>query len=496
MSRRVGILAFMHESNTFANTVTERRHFEEAYLHFGADLVPVWRDAHHEIGGFIEGCATHGLEMVPVAAAWATPSGPVTRAAYESIMNDLLAAVESAGPLDGVLLALHGAMVCEDIDDADGETLERLRALVGPAVPIVMSLDMHGNISPRMASIPDAIVAYRTYPHVDQRARGVDCARHMAEILLGKITPKMFHVKLPLLIHIVQQFTGNGPMAALYGELARIEALPGIASASLLPGYIYADSPFMGVSVIVVAKENPDLAARTAQDFAKFVFARRDALNAGLPPVEEAVQEACATEGTVCLMDSGDNIGGGGPGDSTILFAALRAAGARAICAVLFDPAAAAACAAAGEGARVSLDVGAKTDHEHGEPVPVSGVVRRIHPGKFIEPEPRHGGTREYDQGLTAVIATGDGHTVVVNSLRVMPTSLEQLISLGIEPAKLSAVIVKGVTAPRAAYDPIAVKTICVDTPGVTRAGPEAFIYHKRPIPLYPLDSAADTWSP
>lgn len=496
MSRRVGVLAFMHESNTFANTVTERRHFEEAYLHFGADLVPIWREAHHEIGGFIEGCAAYGLEMVPVAAAWATPSGPVTRAAYERILSDLLAAVASAGALDGVLLALHGAMVCEDIDDADGETLARLRALVGPGVPIVMSLDMHGNVSPRMASHADAIVAYRTYPHVDQRARGVDCGRLMADILAGALVPQMFHVKLPLLIHIVQQFTDNGPMAELYDELSRLEALPGIATVSLLPGYIYADSPFMGVSVLVVAKGDADLAERTARDFARFVFARRDALNAGLPPVEEAVREACAAEGTVCLMDSGDNIGGGGPGDSTILFAALRAAGARSICAVLYDPAAAAACAAAGEGARVSLDVGAKTDHEHGEPVAVSGVVRRIHPGRFIETEARHGGTREYDQGLTAVLATDDGHTVVVNSLRVMPTSLEQLLSLGIEPAALGAIIVKGVTAPRAAYDPIAVKTICVDTPGVTRAGPEAFVYHKRPVPLYPLDSAAETWSP
>jgi microcystin degradation protein MlrC len=380
-------------------------------------------------------------------------------------------------------------MVCEDIDDADGETLERLRALVGPDVPIVMSLDMHGNISPRMAAIPDAIVAYRTYPHIDQRQRGVDCARILAGILAGEIMPCQAHVKLPLLIHIVQQFTGDGPMAELYWEVEAIEDEFGMVSVSLLPGYIYADVPFMGVSVLVTANGDAPLAEAVARCFADRVYERRQELNAGLPSVEEAVAEAVATQGTVCLMDSGDNIGGGGPGDSTILFAALRDAGAQRICAVLYDPEAVNSCMQAGEGGHVSLMVGAKTDHEHGQPVVIEGTVIRLHDGHFIEESPRHGGTRDYDQGKTAVVQTIDGHTVVLNSLRVMPTSLEQLLSLGINPGAMGSIIVKGVTAPRAAYDPIAAKTICVDTPGVTRAGPEAFNYHKRPHPLYPLDS-------
>jgi microcystin degradation protein MlrC len=489
MTRRAGIIGFMHESNTFASTVTERRHFEEAFFHAGADLVPIWQDAHHELGGFLEGCATHGLEIVPLVAAWATPGGPVTRAAYESILADILKALDAAGPLDGILLALHGAMVCEDCDDADGETLERIRAKVGPGVPIVMSLDMHGNISPRMAEIPDAIVAYRTYPHVDQRQRGIDCARILAGILAGVIHPCQTHVKLPMLIHIVQQYTGDGPMSELYRELEAIEDEFGMVSVSLLPGYIYADVPFMGVSVLVTSNGDPALAEDLAVCFADRVYDRREALNAGLPTVEEAVEETLTTEGTVCLMDSGDNIGGGGPGDSTIMFAALREAGVQRICAVFYDPEAARTCAEAGAGASVALQVGAKTDSQHGAPVAVRGTVRGVHNGHFIEDLARHGGTRDYDQGLTAVIDTDDGHTIVVNSLRVMPTSLQQLLSLGIDPQAMRAIIVKGVTAPRAAYDPIAARTICVDTPGVTRAGPDAFVYTKRPRPLFPLDS-------
>lgn len=489
MSKRVGIIGFMHESNTFASTVTTRKHFEEAFFHQGEALVPIWKDAHHELGGFLEGCATHHLEIVPLVAAWATPGGPVTREAYESVLADILAALESAGPLDGLLVALHGAMVCHDYDDADGETLERIRAKVGPDVPIALSLDMHGNVSPRMADIPEVLVAYRAYPHTDQRQRGCDCARIMAGILSGEIKPCQAHVKLPLLIHIVQQFTGDGPMAELYAELERIEALPGIVTVSLLPGYIYADVPFMGVSVLVTTNGDPALAEAEARKFADHVYAKREALNAGLPDIEEAVAMTLQTQGTVCLMDSGDNIGGGGPGDSTLLFAALRAAGVQHICVVLYDREAAQVCASAGEGETVTLEVGAKTDTQHGVPVPVQGKVLNIHGGHFVEEHPRHGGTRDYDQGQTAVVETDDGHTVVVNSLRVMPTSLQQLLSLGIDPAAMGAIIVKGVTAPRAAYDPIAARTICVDTPGVTRAGPDAFVYAKRPRPLFPLDT-------
>lgn len=488
MSKRVGIIGFMHESNTFATTPTTRKHFEEAFFHVGDALIPVWQDAHHELGGFLEGCNAHGLEIVPLVAAWATPGGTVTQEAYESIVLDILNALAAAGTLDGLLVALHGAMVSQNFDDADGETLERIRAKVGADVPIVLSLDMHGNVSPRMAAIPEVLVAYRAYPHTDQRARGVDCARVLAGILAGDIQPCQAHVKLPLLIHIVQQFTGDGPMAELYWELEAMEDEFGLVSASLLPGYIYADVPFMGVSVLVTTNGDAHFAEGMARLFADRVYDRREELNAGLPSVEEAVAQTLATEGTVCLMDSGDNIGGGGPGDSTILFAALRDAGVPRICAVLYDPEVARVCAEAGEGAAIMLAAGAKTDAQHGTPVAIQGTVIRIHDGHFIEEHPRHGGTRDYDQGLTAVISTDDGHTVVVNSLRVMPTSLEQLLSLGLEPQAMGAIIIKGVTAPRAAYDPIAARTICVDTPGVTRAGPDAFVYTRRPRPLFPLD--------
>ncbi len=485
---RIGIAGLLHESNTFAGTVTERRHFEEAFLHRGAALLPVWRDAHHELGGFIAQCTESGAEMVPLLAGWATPGGPLSDEAYDALTGELVDAVARAAPLDGLLLALHGAMVSQSHDDADGETVARLRAVLGEQCPIVVTLDMHGNVSPRLVARATAIVAYRTYPHIDQRERGHEAAALLQRLLAGGHRPAMAHCKVPLLIHIVRQYTGDGPMAEVYAAAARIASSAGVWSVSVLPGYIYADVPHMGVSVVVVAEGGAG-AARHAAALAQYVFDLRFDLNAALPGTERAVEEAMACDGTVCLMDGGDNIGAGGPGDSVVLFEALRRHAATNACAVLLDAEAVRACEAAGVGARVALAVGGHAAPEYGGPAQISGTVRTLHPGTFVEDEARHGGMRAGNQGPTAVVATDDGHTVVLNSLRIMPTSLAQLTSLGLCPSDFQFIIVKGVTAPLAAYAPIAGRVIAVDTPGVTRAGPDTFVYRQRPRPLFPLET-------
>ncbi len=484
---RIGIAGFLHESNTFMPERTELRHFEEAFLHRGAELLPIWRDAHHELGGFIAGCESEHVEMVPLIAAMATPYGRVTDDAYEAILAELTESLRTAN-IDGLLLALHGAMVTEQHASADSETLRRVRAVIGDDMPLVVSLDMHANIEPPMAALPDATVAYRTYPHVDQRERGLECATLIVQCVRGAARPAQAHCKVPMLIHIVQQYTGAGAMAELMAEVHRTATQPGILSASLAPGYIYADVPGMGVSVVVVADGDEALARHEAGRLRGLVYARRHELNAALPDVPTAVRQASQMEGTVCLMDCGDNIGGGGPGDSTLLVHEVRRQGLGPLCVVLFDPAAAGTCIAAGIGAAVSLAVGGKTDDKHGAPLPIEGVVERISDGLFFESEARHGGMARYEQGDTAVVRLDDGSAFVLNSRRVMPTSLMQLTSLGLDPRGFRIIIVKGVTAPRAAYEPIADVVIAVDSPGVTQAGPESFPYKHRPQPLFPLE--------
>lgn len=492
---RIALAGWLHESNTFTPDTTEIQHFRESFLHHGEDLLPVWRDAHHELGGMIAGCVANGADTVPLMAAWATPRGPLTRATYETLVANLLERLAAAGPVDAMVLALHGAMVAEHLPSADSETIVRVRKVLGPNVPLVVSLDMHANIAGPMVHLPNVTVAYRTYPHVDQRDRGNECVTLATRAACAEIYPVQAAVKLPLLIHIVQQHTGSGVMAEVMMECARIATQPGMLSASVAPGYIYADTPAMGVTVVAVADRDRARAEAEAKYLAQFIFDRRDALNAGLLDTAEAVARAKSLEGTVCLMDSGDNIGAGGPGDSTVLFEAILRQECGPACVVLYDPAAAKACREAGSGATVSLTVGAASGAPHGRPVAVTGRVRHVGEGLFEETEPRHGGMRVYDQGLTAVVDTVEGHTLIVNSLRVMPTSLQQLLSVGVQPHVYKVITVKGVTAPRAAYDPIATECIPVDTPGVTQAGPEAFHYTRRPKPLYPLEEIHD-WTP
>ncbi|MCG3199608.1 MAG: hypothetical protein GHCLOJNM_04132 [bacterium] len=485
---RAAIAGFLHESNTFSSEATTLRQFEEASLHRGQSLIPVWEEAHHELGGFIQGCRDHDFEIVPILAAWATPAGPVARNTYEEIVGDMLSGVARSGRIDGLLLALHGAMVAEGFPDADGETLGRLRAALGPELPIILSLDMHANISERMIENATATVVYRTYPHLDQRERGLECARILDRVLRCGGRPVQALRKPPMLIHIVRQYTGSGAMAELMEDVARVGEADGILSASFAPGYIYADVPEMGCSAVVVANGDCSLADRMADRLERFAWDRREPLNARLPDPATAVRIAAETPGLVSLMDCGDNIGGGGPGDSTHLFAEILRQELSPALVVLYDPTSAAQCRAKGVGAMVEPVVGGKTDDRHGQPIPIRGMVRLLAEGRFTEPEPRHGGLKFFDQGLTAVVDTEAGHTLVLNSLRVMPTSLQQLLSLGIDPGLYNVVVVKGATAPRAAYEPISARVIPVDTPGITQAGPESFVYHNRRKPLYPLE--------
>jgi microcystin degradation protein MlrC len=248
----------------------------------------------------------------------------------------------------------------------------------------------------------------------------------------------------------------------------------------------------MGPTALVVADQDAERAEKEVQKLADFVWERREALNANLPDPETAVREAAAEpNGPVSLMDCGDNIGGGSPGDATILFAEILRQKVPDCLVLLFDPDAVQSCITAGVRKPARLSVGGKTDDRHGDPISIAGTVRLIADGRYIEPEPRHGGLRFGDTGLTAVVETAEGHLVVLTSLRESPTSLHQVLSLGIRPETRRIIVVKGAVAPRAAYEPISSKVIAVNTPGVTAANPEDFTYRHRPKPLYPLDPIA-----
>ncbi len=489
---RIGIGGFLHESNTFLGAPTTYADFVAASLTRGAAVLRRWRGAYHELGGFVDALEQADVEVVPLLATFAVPSGTIAADAYEQIANEMLEDLANAGALDGLLLALHGATVSEAFPDADGELLRRVRATVGPGLPIVTTLDLHANVSPQMISLANATVAYRSNPHLDQRARGQEAAGILMRTLRGEIRPVQALETPPLLISISKQQTAAMPVRALYEDLEQVLAWPGILSASIALGFYYADVAEMGASFFAVADGDEALARRAARHLAERAWSLRAEFSGTLPSPEEAVAAAIAApRGPVALMDIGDNVGAGSPADSTILFTEVLRQQGRDAMVVLCDPRAAAACLAAGPGGAVTLAVGGNTDNLHGAPVRIEGIVRALTDGHFVEREQRHGGWGACDQGLTAVVETNEGHSVILTSRRMAPMSLQQVLSTGVQPWAKKMLIVKGVVAPRAAYEPVAAEFLMVDTPGVTSDNPRHFHYQRRRTPLYPLEPDA-----
>ncbi|HND54100.1 MAG TPA: M81 family metallopeptidase, partial [Pirellulaceae bacterium] len=454
----------------------------------GEEVRRVFVDSPHEVGGFFAGLAEAGIEAVPILAARAMPYGPITPETYNTLLDMLWRGLAAAGPLDGLLVAPHGATVAVEHRDADGYWLSELRRRVGSQMPIIGTLDPHANLSPRMVAACDALTAYRSNPHLDQRARGIEAARLMARTLRGEIKPTMAAAFPRVAINIERQLTSEPHCVALYQQADTQLARPGVLSNSVILGFPYADVEEMGSALIVVTDNDAALAQSLANELGDWLWAHREQFAGQLISIDQALDRSVKLSGPVCLLDMGDNVGGGSPGDSTFLAHAIHERRLPRSLVCLYDPAAVKAATAAGPDARVRLAVGGKTDDRHGRPLEAEFTVVSLHDGKFFEPQPRHGGFTQCDQGPTAVVRTDEGLTVVLTSLRMPPFSLGQLTSCGLEPRDYHLLVAKGVNAPVAAYAPICSDLIRVNTPGVTTADMESLEYRHRRKPMFPFE--------
>lgn len=486
---RIGILGMLHESNTFVSGTTTRAHFLESSLDEGGAIIEKWAPRHHEIGGFLEGAERFGFEPIPLMVAEAMPSGPIAAETYDDLIAEMLKAVKQAGRLDGILLGLHGAAVAINHPDADGNTVTQIRNLVGPQLPIIMTLDIHTNLSPAMIRGTTAVLCYRTVPHVDQRACGLKAAELIAKTVRGEIRPVQALAKPPLLISVIKHDTSEEPAISLIGNLEEVCTRPKILSASACFGYPWADVEEMGSSFLVVADGDPEAARQAVLWLAQRAWERRSQYIGTLPSVKQAVGEAARFDGQpVVLSDIGDNIGAGAPGDSTFLLQEILSQRVNHALVILWDPESVRQCVDAGVGTDVSLKVGGKTDKLHGKPVQIRGRVRTISDGHFIDPNPRHSGRTAYDQGITVVVETAQKQTVVLTSIRMAPFSINQIVSLGIDPKKKKIITAKAVIAPRAAYEEVAARFILVDTPGASSVNMERFTFKNRQRPMFPFE--------
>lgn len=471
---RIAIASIIHESNTFAVHPTTLADFR---VQRGEAMVEHYANTFHEVGGFIAGADDYDYELRPLLSAAATPAGTVTSEAFETLVGELLEKLRAALPeIDGLLLALHGAMVAEGFPQADGEVVHRVRQLVGPDFPVIVTHDYHGNVPEQLVQDATALIIYKTCPHIDQRERGLQAAELMVRTVRGEVKPVGAIVKPEVLFNIAFHNTSTGPMKPIMGAAIDLEGQPGILAASVAAGYQYADVPAMGPSVVVVADGDRALAQRAAERIGQLMWAAREALVPQLAKPAEAVQLAMRTTQTpVALFDLGDNVGGGSAADSTIILKELIDQNAEGWVVVIYDPESVQACVAAGIGGQVALRVGGKTDAMHGPTLAIAGRVRTLHDGTYEETERRHGGGRYFDQGLTAVVevpkrgeAGKRAGLLVLNSKRTPPMSIHQITCVGIVPQQQRILVAKGTVAPRAAYEPVSAQIIEVDTAGAT----------------------------
>lgn len=477
---RIAIAGFAHESNTFSSKPTT---LEDFGVLEGEEIIGHYADTFHEIAGYIVGAEQFGYEMYPILAAGATPAGPVTAAAYEEFVGRILVGLQEAPALDGVLLALHGAMVAEGIPQADAETVRRVRAQMGEDFPIVVTHDYHGNVPAELVQAADALVIYKTNPHIDQKERGLQAAAILVGAISGEVRPTSAIVNPEVLFNIYYHNTSRAPMQPLMQAAIELEKEPGILACSIAGGYQYADVPAMGPCIVVITDGDEARALREAERLGAMMWDVRRQLIAEVPGPAEAVRQAMASDRfPVTLLDFGDNIGGGSAGDSTFVLEQLLAQEADGWVVTIWDPEAVHVCEGAGIGGRVELNVGGKTDDMHGPTLAIEGVVRTLHSGVYKEAERRHGGGRHFNQGLTAVVEVGrttaeKGGLLVLNTQRSYPNSIHQITSVGIQPQQQKILVAKGAVAPRAAYEPVSAVLLEVDSLGATaiHRGPEKY---------------------
>jgi len=341
----------------------------------------------------------------------------------------------------------------------------------------------------------DALIAYRSNPHLDQRERGIEAAGLMVRTLDGRIRPTMAAVFPPMAINIERQMTEEPPLAECYDVADRQRSKDQVLSNSVVLGFPYADVEEMGTSIIVVTDDAPERADRLAGELANCLWTRRHEFVGRFVDVETALDECMQLDGPVCLLDMGDNVGGGSPADGTFIAHEIHKRRLPRSFVCLYDSDAVRQAEQAGVGQTVSLRVGGKTDARHGQPLAATCRVRSVHDGRFREQQVRHGGLASFDQGRTAIVETDYGMTVMLTSRRMAPFSLQQLKSCGLDPSEFRILVAKGVHAPVAAYREVASHFIRVNTPGSTCADTTRLEFHHRRCPLFPFELQME-WRP
>ena len=472
---RIAVGGFLHETNTFAPTKAVYDAFVQGGgwppMLQGAKLLEKMRNVNVGMAGFVPAAETEGWELVPTIWCAASPSAHVTKDAYERVAKAIVDGIKAAGAIDGVYLDLHGAMVAEHIDDGEGEILARVRQVIGKDLPLVVSLDLHANVTPEMVEHADALIAYRTYPHIDMADTGRAAAKHLALLLRTRQRLAKAFRQLPFLIPISWQCTNDQPTKGIYQKLAAL-ASDAVPTLSFAPGFPAADFPDCGATVFAYGMTQADADA-AADNIAALIESHENDFDGRIYTPDEGVRHAMEMASRaskpIVIADTQDNPGAGGDSDTTGMLRALVRNGAtKAAIGVIVDPGSAKAAHAAGQGATIRLALGGKSGIPGDAPYEETFVVEQLSDGRFIAPGPYFGGSN-MNLGPSACLRIG-GVRVVVGSRKAQLADQAMFRYVGIEPTEQSILVNKSSVHFRADFEPIAEKIIICAAPGAMPA--------------------------
>lgn len=501
--RRVAILGLMLESNRFAPVIGEEDYLKRVYLagdEILEDLYSPDPKLPTEIRGFRAEMDSRGdWTPVPILVGLVEAGGPMDHAFFETAMQEIRSRLTAALPLDAVYISNHGAMITTANTDPDGEIFAAVRQIVGPDVPVVATLDLHGNVSDRMVQSADAIVAYQTNPHVDMLERGRDAAAILHELFAG-MKPDVVFLRLPLVPPTVTLLTEAGPYADImnFGQSLLDDR---IVNVSILGGFAYSDTPKNGLAIIVTSRQCDGSARRAANAIARYAWSQHERFVPRLTSLDETVRRvleagADPARPAVILADVSDNPGGGGNGNTMWILEALHKAGAKGVIAgVITDPALAREAATLGLGAQFRAVFNRVEPDEFSRRFEADARVVAIRDGDCVGRRGFYAG-RRMNLGQSVLLDLG-GIQVVVISIRTQCADPIFLEMMGLDIGAARAVVVKSRGHFRAGFDEFFApsQVIEVDVPGLTSPVLTRFDFRSMPRPMFPIDSPVN-WTP
>jgi len=487
---RIAIGQIWQEQNTFSPVKTSLCDFEQFGLYYGDDIIDKFSEA-NELGGFITTLKKEkNIEIIPTVRAWSWPKGNVESGTYNHLKGELLSHIRNARPLDGILMSFHGAMVSDSQLDVEGDILESIKDEAGQDVPIVISCDLHANITSKMFEYTEYIEGYHTCPHIDLYRTGEKAARVLLKIIKEGIALDRGFVKLPMITPARTHDSKRGPFKKLFDLIKEIENENGITGASLFPVQPWLDVPELGWSTIVYSEKDKIDAQSVAKRIAGYAWDAKEEFFIDELSPEEAIEEAEKMKKGLMVVSDSDATTAGAPGDNTVILQALLKSNIDFPALVCFiDPEIVEKAIKSGIRQNIRGMIGGKMDNIFCHPAKIEGIVKNIVDGKFTIDG--HVGKNFFDMGKMAIIKTGNISILVAEKNGPF---YEQTVykNAGIDPLDFRMIVVKSPVGFRYAFEDIAEKIVIVKHPGLSSSDLGLFDFKNIPRPLYPLDKISD----